>query len=65
MPKMKTNRAAAKRFAVTGKGRVKHKKAGRRHLLSNKAAGRKRHLREDKLVTEADEKNIKRLMPYK
>lgn len=64
MPKMKTNKGAAKRFGVTGSGRYKHKKAGRRHLLTAKSPGRKRHLREDALVPPADEKNVQRLLPY-
>ena len=64
MPKMKTKKAAAKRFSMTGSGRIKHKKAGRRHILSNKGPKNKRHKREDSLVTKADHKNIKRLLPY-
>lgn len=64
MPKMKTNKAAAKRFQVTGKGRLKHKKQNRRHILTNKSAKRKRHLREDMLLNKTDEANIKRLLPY-
>lgn len=65
MPKMKTKKAAAKRFSVTGSGRIKHKKAGRRHILTNKNTKRKRHLREDALVSKSEERNIKRLLPYK
>jgi large subunit ribosomal protein L35 len=64
MPKMKTKKGAAKRFAMTGTGRIKHKKQNRRHILTNKAAKRKRHLRETVLVAKADEANIKRLLPY-
>lgn len=65
MPKMKTKKAAAKRFSVTGSGRIKHKKAGRRHILTNKNTKRKRQLREDALVSKSEERNIKRLLPYK
>lgn len=64
MPKMKTNRGAAKRFSVTGSGRVKHKKMNRRHILTKKAPKRKRHLRQDALLNKTDESNIKRLIPY-
>ena len=46
MPKMKTNRSAAKRFSVSKTGKVKHKKAYLRHLLSTKSRARKRHLRQ-------------------
>ena len=42
MPKIKTNKGAAKRFRVTGTGKIKRMKAGRRHLLTSKAPGRKR-----------------------
>lgn len=64
MPKMKTNKAAAKRFSVTGKGRLKHKRQNRRHILTTKAPKRKRHAREDMLLNKTDEANIKRLLPY-
>ena len=46
MGKLKTNRSAAKRFSVTKTGKVKHKKAYLRHLLSSKSRARKRHLRQ-------------------
>ena len=45
MPKMKTRRAAAKRYALTGSGKVKYKKQGLRHILSKKSTSRKRTLR--------------------
>ena len=64
MPKMKTSRGAAKRFAVTGSGKVKHKKMNRRHILTKKAPKRKRQLRQDQLLNKTDEKNVKRLIPY-
>jgi large subunit ribosomal protein L35 len=65
MPKIKTNRAAAKRFNVTSSGRVKRKKAFLRHILSTKNAKTKRNLRQSALVAHVDEKRVKRLIPYK
>lgn len=62
MPKMKTNKATAKRFKVTGKGRVKRGHAFTSHILTKKSPKRKRHLRKDALVSKADEKRIKRLL---
>lgn len=62
MPKMKTNRSAAKRFKVTGKGRVKRGHAFTSHILTKKSPKRKRQLRKDTLVSKADEKRIKRLL---
>ncbi len=64
MPKMKTNRGAAKRFSLTGTGRVKHKKMNRRHILTKKAAKRKRHLRSDGILAKGDAANVKRLIPF-
>lgn len=62
--KMKTKRAAAKRYRVTGLGRVKVGKKGKRHCLSNKSRKRKRDLLGMKLLSPADEAMAKRLMPY-
>ena len=64
MPKLKTNRGAAKRFKKTGTGRIKAKRAFARHILTSKSANRKRHLRAPKLMEKADEKAIKKLIPY-
>ncbi|MBI3322196.1 MAG: 50S ribosomal protein L35 [Candidatus Omnitrophica bacterium] len=64
MPKMKTRRATAKRFRVTAKGRVKRGQAFRSHLMGGRSRDRKRRLRRNDLVSPADEKNIKRLLPY-
>ncbi|MCX8117291.1 MAG: 50S ribosomal protein L35 [Desulfobacterota bacterium] len=64
MPKLKTNRGSAKRFRVTGTGKVKTKRAFARHILTKKSANRKRSLRRPKLIEKADLKGIKRLMPY-
>lgn len=62
MPKMKTNRAAAKRFKLTGKGRVKRHKAYASHILTSKSPGRKRGLRKGALVSVADEPRVKRMI---
>ncbi len=64
MPKLKTNRGAAKRFRITGTGKVRTKRAFARHILTKKSANRKRALRRPKLISQADMKGIKRLMPY-
>lgn len=62
MPKMKTNRGAIKRFKVTGSGQYKRKSANRRHILTKKAQGRKRHLRGNSLVNPADKKTVSRMI---
>lgn len=62
MPKMKTNKSAAKRFKRTGNGKLKRWKAGKSHILTKKRTKRKRHLRKSTTVSNADEKRIKRLL---
>ncbi|MGH7546219.1 MAG: 50S ribosomal protein L35 [Gemmatimonadota bacterium] len=62
MPKMKTNRGAAKRFKKTASGRLKRRKAGKSHILNKKPRKRKRGLRKPALVHGSDERNIKRLL---
>jgi large subunit ribosomal protein L35 len=64
MPKMKTRRAAAKRYKVTGSGKVKYKKQGLRHILSKKTTKRKRHLRHAGILSPAEEKRARKLLPY-
>jgi large subunit ribosomal protein L35 len=64
MPKLKTNRGAAKRFKVTKSGKVKAKKGNLRHILTSKNKKRKRHLRKAKLLDRSDLKQAKRLLPY-
>ena len=64
MPKMKTRRAIAKRFRVTGRGKVKRAHANRSHLLTRRAANRMRRLRRNTQVRGVDEKRVKRLLPY-
>ena len=63
MPKIKTNRAAAKRFKVTGTGKLKRNKAYKSHILTKKSTKRKRNLRK---ATEVDATNakMKRILPY-
>ena len=62
MPKMKTNKSAAKRFKKTGSGKVKRGHAYTSHILTKKSPKRKRQLRKSALVSGADEKRIKRLI---
>lgn len=62
MPKMKTNKGAAKRLKKTASGRLKRGKQNRRHILTKKTPKRKRQLRKDGLVSKADEKRMKRLL---
>ena len=64
MPKMKTNRSAAKRFRKTASGKLKHKRAFLRHILTSKTAKRKRQLRRPGLVGPADRKRLDVLLPY-
>jgi len=63
MPKMKTNRATAKRLKRTGTGKLRRGKAFRSHILTKKSTKRKRKLRKATLVSKADEKRMKRLLP--
>ena len=65
MPKIKTNRAAAKRFRVTGSGKVKRNKGFKSHLLSSKGKKRKRKLRRSTTVSAVETRNIRKLIPYK
>ena len=62
MPKMKSNRAAKKRFRLTGTGKVRRNKAYASHILTKKAQKRKRFLRQSTLVTAADTPRIKRML---
>lgn len=63
MPKIKTNRAAAKRFRFTATGRVKRSQAHKRHILTKKSAKRIRNLRGTAMVADVDVPNIRRLLP--
>ena len=62
MPKMKSNRGAAKSFKVTGSGKIKRKHALKRHILTKKSAKRIRQLRHDALVSDADAKRVRRML---
>lgn len=64
MPKMKTNRGAAKRFGKTGSGKIRRNKAFASHILTKKTTKRKRGLRQSAIVHPSDAKNISRLIPY-
>jgi len=64
MPKLKTHRGAAKRFKVTGTGKIKRWKGYKSHLLTGKSAKRTRSLRTASLVSKTEYDRIKRLLPY-
>ncbi len=63
MPKIKTKRAAAKRFKKTGTGKFVYRKAGKSHLLTHKSRKRKRNLRKPAVISEAMVKQLKRMLP--
>jgi large subunit ribosomal protein L35 len=62
--KLKTKRAAAKRYRVTGSGRVKVGRKGKRHIFTNKSRKRKRNLRGTMLLGPSDEAMAKAMLPY-
>ena len=64
MPKIKTSRAAAKRFKVTGTGKLKRMKAYKSHILTKKSAKRKRNLRKATITDETNAKVMKKILPY-
>lgn len=64
MPKLKTNRSAAKRFSVTGTGKLKRNYAFKRHCLFQKSQKMKRNARGTTIVSDADVKIIKQFLPY-
>ena len=64
MPKMKSNSGAKKRFKRTGSGKIKRKKAYKRHILTKKSPKRKNQLGKSTLVHENDQKSIEKLIPY-
>jgi large subunit ribosomal protein L35 len=63
MPKIKTNRSAAKRFRKTGSGKIVYSKSHANHILTKKTTKRKRSLRQGHLIQKSDSKEIKRLLP--
>ncbi|MFW6357873.1 MAG: 50S ribosomal protein L35 [Chroococcales cyanobacterium] len=64
MPKLKTRKAAAKRFRATGSGKIFRRKAYKNHLLQHKGSDRKRRLSQKTLVHENDEKETRLMLPY-
>ena len=64
MPKMKTSRQAAKRFKLTGNGKLKRNKAYKRHILTKKTTKNKRNLRKAAMTDATNVKNMKKILPY-
>ena len=64
MPKIKTKRAAAKRFHKTGTGKLKRMKANKSHILTKKTTKRKRGLRKATMTCDANAKVVKKILPY-
>lgn len=64
MPKLKSNRGAAKRFSKGASGKFKHRQSFRNHILTNKSSKRKRQLRADLDIHKSDHKAVARLLPY-
>ena len=64
MPKLKTRRAAAKRFERTGSGKLRRRKAFKNHLLGHKTTARKRRLSAKAVVDERDAENVRLMVPY-
>ncbi len=64
MPKMKTNKAAARRFKITGTGKILRRQAGKRHLNEWKSANDKRNLRGWAALSKDQLKNVQALFPY-
>ena len=64
MPKIKTKRAAAKRFSTTGTGKLKRNKAYKSHILTKKTTKRKRNFRKAAMTDATNVKNMKKVLPY-
>ena len=64
MPKIKTNRAAPKRYKKTGTVKLKRNKAYKSHILTKKSTKRKRNLRHATIADETNVKNMKKILPY-
>lgn len=64
MPKMKTRKSASKRYKVTASGKISYKKQGLRHILTKKTSKRKRKLRKTGILSHAEEKRARILLPY-
>ena len=65
MPKIKTNRGAAKRFKTTGSGKIVRNRAFSSHILTKKSTKRKRNLRKSCLVDSTNLKQVAKLIPYR
>lgn len=64
MPKIRTNRAAAKRFRLTASGKIRRNKAYKSHILTKKSRSRKRNLRHSTILDKVDTHLIRKLIPY-
>jgi len=64
MPKLKTNRGAAKRFRKTATGKIMHRQSHRSHILTKKSTKRKRQLRHQAALDSSDQKAVLRMAPY-
>lgn len=64
MPKMKTHRASAKRYKLTGSGRIVRRTAGRKHLLVHKSTTRLRRILDEQGISSADKERVKQALPY-
>ena len=64
MPKLKTKKAAAKRFKITGTGKLKRNKSNTQHILGKKSRKRKRNLRKSTVVDATNVKSMKKALPY-
>ena len=64
MPRLKTHKGTAKRFKITGSGKVRHHRVGRRHLMASKTARRGRALRRPDMLAKVDVEKIRLLLPY-
>lgn len=64
MPKLKTRKAAAKRFRATGSGKIRRRKAFKNHILEHKSSTRKRRLSQLALVDDRDAENVRLMLPY-
>ncbi|MCF4970629.1 50S ribosomal protein L35 [Nostoc sp. CMAA1605] len=64
MPKLKTRKAAAKRFRATGSGKIVRRKAFKNHLLEHKTTNKKRSFSKMAIVNERDEDNVRLMLPY-
>ena len=65
MPKMKTKRAAAKRFRVTGTGKLVRRRANKRHILTKMSSARKRRLQGPSVLCQGDDQLVSRMLPYR